>query len=185
MRILKTTVNLSAAIIISTALIACSNSETAPDEAKSTGTMQQGENAPDVTTPENNAPENNTANNSAANTAEITAIADMSPIELMDSAALHSNELADSLALVKDEASAETAIAQMKSLGPKMSAAMERLDSLEQNEMALSLKTMKSVQALAEAQMRVFNETARITKDHPELRDTIIEGFENLEIKMP
>jgi len=175
MRILKTTVNLSAAIIISTALIACSNSETAPDDAKSTGTMQQGENAP----------ETNTANNSAANTAEIIAIADMSPIELMDSAALHSNELADSLALVKDEASAETAIAQMKSLGPKMSAAMERLDSLEQNDMAFSLKTMKSVQALAEAQMRVFNETARITKDHPELRDTIIDGFENLEIKMP
>jgi len=99
MRILKTTVNLSAAIIISTALIACSNSETAPDD--------------------------------------------------------------------------------------KMSAAMERLDSLEQNDMAFSLKTMKSVQALAEAQMRVFNETARITKDHPELRDTIIDGFENLEIKMP
>lgn len=167
MHILTTAAKVSFAAVIAAALMACSQTETAPQD-----------NAAKETPPQNQSA-------AQAHAAEITAIADMSPVQLMDSAALHSNALADAMAQVNDDASAEAAVAQMRALGPKMSAAMERLDSLGQEDMAFSLKTMKSVQALAEAQMRIFNETARITKDHPELRDTIIAGFEDLEIKMP
>ena len=175
MSIFKTIAKISAAAVIAASLMGCSQAETPPD-------TKTADKVVGVTQDNSGVSENSGAVDTHA--ADIAAIADMTPVQLMDSAAAHSNALADVMAKVNDEASAEAAVAQMRALGPKMSAAMTRLDNLDQSDMSFSIKTMKSVQALAEGQMRIFNETTRITKEHPELRDTIIAGFEDLEIKI-
>ena len=113
---------------------------------------------------------------------DVAAIADMTPMELMASATVQSNQLADVLSKVTDEASADVAIAEMRALGPQLKAVGDRLESLDESDIKLSIKTMKSMQTFAEAQMRIFNETGRIASDHPELREKIVEGFEDIEI---
>lgn len=109
-------------------------------------------------------------------------IATMSPSELMSAATVESNRLANVLSSVSDQASAEAAIAQMRGLGPQIKALSARMETLQEGDMTLSIKTMKQLQGFAEAQMRIFNETGRIAVEHPELRDIITEGFEDIEI---
>lgn len=112
----------------------------------------------------------------------IDAIAKMSPSELMSAATVESNRLADVLSSVSDKSSADAAIAQMRTLGPQIKALGDRLETLDEGDMKFSIKTMKQMQSFAEAQMRVFNETGRIAVEHPELREMITEGFEDIEI---
>lgn len=161
---LKHITKITAATLTAAALTACGNADTAAPKDGLNQTAAEASATPKRTE------------------ASIAAIADMPPIELMQSATTQSNQLADVLAKVNDEASAETAIAQMRALGPQLTALGKRLDNIDENDLKLSIKTMKTVQAVAEAQMRIFNETGRIAKDYPELRDTIMEGFEDIEI---
>jgi hypothetical protein len=113
---------------------------------------------------------------------DVAAIANMSPMELMEAATVQSNQLADVLAEVNDEASAQIAVAEIRALGPQLRAVGERMNKLSENDLKLSIKTMKSMQSFAEAQMRVLTETGRISEQHPELRTTMIDAFEDIEI---
>ncbi len=109
-------------------------------------------------------------------------IAKMSPTQMMEAATTESHRLADVLSGVKDEASAEAALAQIKALRPSLSAITERMDNLAKSEIKFSLKTMKKAQAFAEAQLRIMGEMGRISTDHPELLKVIGDGFEDVEI---
>lgn len=160
MTVLKKFTQLAATLLGAAVLTACGNADTAaPDKSVTLAEVKL-----------------------EALKAETAAIADMTPMQLMENATMKSNQLADVLAAVKDEASAEVAIAEMRALGPQLKAVGARLETLNEDDIKLSIKTMKTMQSFAEAQMRVFNETGRIAADHPELRDTIMAGFEDIEI---
>ncbi len=113
---------------------------------------------------------------------DVAAIATMSPTELMSTATVQSNQLADVLADVKDEESAQIAVAEIRALGPQLRAVGERINNLGDNDLKLSVKTMKSMQEFAQAQMRVLSETGRIADEHPELRAVMVDAFEDIEI---
>lgn len=113
--------------------------------------------------------------------ADIAAIDAMSTLELLETAAYESNKLADVLAKVDDEPSARAASAKMQALGPMLNAIGNSLENLDGNELALSTRIIKPMQSFAKAQARIFNETGRIAKDHPELQNIIAEGFDNID----
>ena len=135
-------------------------------------------------------PKDVTADISAAKTPEAAKaiaekeIKDMSPIEMMEYATENSNALADTLAAVNDEPSAQAAIAELRALGPRMEAMGDQLKDLDQSELSLSLKTMSVVTDFGKAQMRLAAETARIAKDHPELRPLFEKEFEDIELSI-
>ena len=150
----------------STVLIACSGPETAAlkEPARQAATPIEHPNA--------------AFKISVADTAAIDA---MSNAELLEAAAKESHKLADVLAKVTDETSARTAKAEMNALGPMLNVIGNRLENLDSNGLALNTRMIKPMQSFAEAQARIFNETGRIAKDHPELQNVIAEGFDNID----
>ena len=153
----------AAAIILSASLMACSGGDSPKDISAEISAAK---------TPE------------AAKAVALKEIKDMSPIEMMEYATVNSNTLADTLAAVNDETSAQIAIAELRTLGPRMEAMGEQLKDLDESDLSLSLKTMSVVTDFGKAQMRLAAETARIAKDHPELRPLFEKEFEDIELNI-
>ncbi len=112
---------------------------------------------------------------------DIAAIEAMDTRELLETAAVKSNNLADVLATVKDEASAQAAAVEIAALGPILNTIGKSLDNLDTNGTALTESVLAPMQSFAESQARLFNETSRISVNHPELQDIIAKGFENID----